>query len=93
MSLNKTESPQTSRHNPGMTTCSFDQIESPGVYVEHRTGTLLRIPGDALAPGRSPVIEAVAKEPWIVTKISEDPYLSLTKARMIAADLDIYVNF
>jgi hypothetical protein len=29
----------------------------------------------------------------MVTRISDDPYVSLTKARMIAADLDLPVNF
>jgi len=28
-----------------------------------------------------------------VTRISDDPYLPMTKARMIAADLDLPVNF
>ncbi len=74
-------------------TCTFDQIESAGTYVECRTGTLLRIPEDALAPGRSPRIEIVADEKWIVTRLADDPYLPLTKARMVAADLDIPVNF
>jgi hypothetical protein len=74
-------------------TCNFDQIETPGTYVECRTGTLLRVPEDALAPGRSPRIEIVAHEPWTVTRLAEDPYVPLTKARMIAADLDLPVNF
>ena len=77
----------------GLTTCRFSEIESPGTYVEHRLGTLLRVPPDGVAPGRSPVIEVISTEPWIVTKISDDPYVSLTKARMIAADHDLSVNF
>ena len=74
-------------------TCNFDQIETPGTYVECRTGTLLRVPDDALAPGRSPRIEIMSHEPWNVTRLSDDPYMPLTKARMIAADLDLPVNF
>jgi hypothetical protein len=74
-------------------TCNFDQIETPGTYVECRTGTLLRVPEDGLAPGRSPRIEIVAQETWTVARISDDPYVPLTKARMIAADLDLPVNF
>jgi hypothetical protein len=74
-------------------TCNFDQIETPGTYVECRTGTLLRIPDDALAPGRSPRMEIVAHEVWTVTRLADDPYLPLTKARMLAADLDLPVNF
>ncbi|HET6373250.1 MAG TPA: hypothetical protein VFG76_08080 [Candidatus Polarisedimenticolia bacterium] len=94
MSVTKrAEFTEGTRQNPGIFTCPFEQINSPGLYLEHRTGALLRVPGDAVVPGRSPVIEAVTNEPWIVTKIAEDPFLSLTKARMIAADLDLYVNF
>jgi hypothetical protein len=74
-------------------TCNFDQIESPGTYVECRTGTLIRLPEDALAQGRNPRVEIVTHEPWTVTRLSDDPYLPLTKARMIAADLDLPVNF
>jgi hypothetical protein len=74
-------------------TCNFDQIETPGTYIENRSGTLLRIPEDALAPGRSPRIQVVANEPWTVTRLTDDPYVPLTKARMLAADLDLPVNF
>ena len=74
-------------------TCNFDQIENPGTYVQCRSGTLLRVPEDALAPGRSPRIEILTTEPWMVTRLSDDPYVPLTKARMIAADLDLPVNF
>ena len=74
-------------------TCEFDQVDSPGTYIENRRGILLRIPTDSLIPGRSPAIEVISDEPWLVTKISEDPFLPLTKARMIAADLDLQVHF
>ena len=29
----------------------------------------------------------------IVSKLSDDPFVPVTKARMIAADLDLFVNF
>ena len=74
-------------------TCFFDQVNTPGCYVGNQTGVLFRIPPDGLAPGMSPAIEAVSNEHWQVTKISGDPYLTTTKARMIAADFDLEVNF
>jgi hypothetical protein len=93
MNANKRiEGPEVNRHK-GILTCEFDQINAPGSYVEQRTGTLLRVPEDALVPGRSPVLEVVTNEPWVVSRISDDPFLPLTKARMLAADLDLYVNF
>jgi hypothetical protein len=71
----------------------FEQISTPGCYILKQTGTLLRVPPDALIPGRSPAIDVVSRDPWFVAKISNDPYIVLSKARAIAADLDLPVNF
>ena len=73
--------------------CEFGQIEEQGCYVTHDAGRLLRVPADALSPGRSPIIDTVGRNPWLVTKISDDPYAPLSKARMAAADLDLSINF
>ncbi len=81
------------RHHRGTITCEFEQINSPGLYIENRTGVLYRIPDDAVIPGRSPAIQIVSAEPCVVTKISDDPYLPITKARMTAADLDLQIAF
>ena len=72
---------------------TFDQIDNPGCYVSIETGRLLRIPPDALAFGRSPLIEIVGEKPWVVMKISNDPFMPLSRARMSAADFDLPVNF
>ena len=72
---------------------SFANIEDPGCYIVHQTGSLMRIPEDALSPGRSPTMEIVGNDPLTVTKISDNPYLQLGKARLVAADLDLQVNF
>ena len=71
----------------------FEQISTPGCYILKQTGTLLRVPPDALEDGRSPAINVVSKDRWLVTKISSDPYLALSKARAVAADFDLPVNF
>ena len=57
------------------------------------SGHLIRLPEDAVMPGRSPVLEIRAREPLYVTKISDDPFVPLTKARMVASDLDRLVDF
>ena len=93
MALPKRETAETHHRRGGFITCEFEDVNSPGVYVERQTGNLLRIPEDALAPGRSPALEVLSNEPWIVTKISNDPYLPVTKARMVAADFDLTINF
>ena len=93
VSTKRFESGEASHPEAVPLTCGFQQIESPGLYLERRSGALLRVPEDAVVPGRSPVIDVVATEPWIVTKIADDPYLPLTKARMIASNLDLQVGF
>lgn len=74
-------------------TLTFDQINTPGCYVFIDNGLLFRIPPEAIAQGMSPILEVVSKEPWFFFKISDDPYVPLSKARMLAADFDLTVNF
>jgi hypothetical protein len=71
----------------------FETLNEPGTYISNWTGHLLRIPEEALKPGHSPIFEIKGKEQMFVTKLSDDPYLSISKARMIAANLDIAINF
>ena len=85
--------PVATSHPEEGVTGPFESISHPGCFVVNRTGELLRIPDDALAPGRSPTIDIVSKDPWKVTRISNDPYLPLNKARALAADMDLPVNF
>ncbi len=74
-------------------TFAYDQIDNPGTYVCNWSGHLLRVPEDGTKAGRSPVLEIRGKEQLHVTKLSSDPFVALTKARMIASDLDLPVNF
>jgi hypothetical protein len=71
----------------------FESINSPGCYICNWSGHLLRVPDDAVKPGRSPLLGITAIEPLFVTKISDNPFIPVTKARMIACNLDINVNF
>lgn len=71
----------------------FEAIQEPGCYVCNWSGHLLRVPEDGVAPGRSPLISIVGGEPLFVTKLSDNPFLTLTKAKMIASNLDCAVNF
>ncbi len=71
----------------------WDHIDGPGTYFSNWSGHLIRIPEIGLKTGFSPVIQILGREPMVVTKLSDDPYLPLSKARMIAADLDLEVNF
>ncbi len=75
------------------TTFPYDQINSPGAYVCQWSGHLLRVPEDGVAAGRSPMVNIVGSEPLFVTKISDNPWITLTKARLVAANFDLNVNF
>ena len=88
-------SPIETRANPGTPciTMEFGSISEPGTYICNWSGHLLRIPEDGVAPGRSPLIDLVSNESLFVTKISDDPYIARTKARILAANSDVHVNF
>jgi hypothetical protein len=79
--------------NAGCLTVPFDQINEPGAYVCNWSGHLLRVPEDGVTPGRSPLMSIVGPQALFVTKISEDPYISITKARLLASNCDVNVNF
>jgi hypothetical protein len=92
-----TETSQTYKENYGTshagTTWPFEAINEPGAYVCNWSGHLLRVPQDAVSPGRSPKIDMVGPEPLYVTKINDNPYITLTKAKLLASNFDINVNF
>ena len=71
----------------------FDAIHEPGCYVCNWSGHLLRVPEDGVAAGRSPLINIIGNDPLFVTKLSDNPFITITKAKMIASNLDCSVNF
>lgn len=71
----------------------YDNINEPGTYICNWSGHMLRVPEDAIKPGRSPLMNICGNEPLFVTKISDDPYVAISKARMLAANCDLMVNF
>lgn len=71
----------------------FESINVPGAYVCNWSGHLLRVPEDGVKTGRSPLLNIVGNEPLFVTTISSDPYIGITKAKLVAANLDVSVNF
>ena len=91
------DTPQTYKENYATphcgTTWRFDAINEPGTYVCNWSGHLLRVPEDGVSPGRSPLINIVGTEPLMVTKISDNPYITITKAKLLASNFDLNVNF
>lgn len=80
-------------HNLQTVRVPFGDIREPGCYVSNTDGSLFRIPSEALAQGRSPLIEIVSKEGAMTTKVSDDPWVPISKCRQLAADADLFVNF
>jgi len=71
----------------------FTEINEAGAYISNSTGNLFRIPEDALVVGRSPLVEIVSNGGTMMTKVSDDPWLPISKARQLAADADLSINF
>jgi len=74
-------------------TVPFNDISDPGAYYFHPTGALFRIPPDGVAPGHSPVMNICWAEECYCTKICDDPWVPLNKARELCANWDFSVNF
>ena len=85
--------PEIAHTTKGNQSLPFQEVNIPGCYVANETGDLFRIPQDALVAGRSPTMEIVCRTPKMVTKISNDPWEPISKARQLAADDDLYVGF
>ena len=74
-------------------TIPFDEINQPGAYICNWSGHLLRVPDDGVTAGRNAMVNIVGPQPLFVTRISSDPFVSITKARLLASNGDVNVNF
>lgn len=92
-STNKAGTQDTSTGTSVFTQVPFDAINEPGCYVCNWSGHLLRVPDDGVAAGRSPVINIVATQRLYVTKLSDNPYIPVTKAKMLASNADLNICF
>ena len=70
----------------------LDQLHEAGAYVCSWNGHLIRIPWESLANGTLN-FSIVGSEPLFVTKISNDPFVTLSQARVLACNYDVNVNF
>ena len=74
-------------------TCCFEEIETPGAYLEVQTGRLYRLTSDSILPGHSPIFSMVSKEPTTFVLLCDDPSIPISKARLIASNNDYWPNF
>lgn len=92
--FSQTQNAATSQFTSHAGTCiAFDSIQEPGAYVCNWSGHLVRVPQDGVTPGRSPMINICGVEPLYVTKICDNPFVTSTKARLLASNFDLPVNF
>ena len=73
-------------------TIEFDEIREPGVYLTQR-GEMFRVPAEFLARSEFPLVDWESTESRLVTRISDDPYLPISRCRELAAGLDLTVRF
>jgi hypothetical protein len=71
----------------------FDVISDPGAYICNWSGHLLRVRSSALRGARDGALNLVGSEPLLVTKISDNPQIAVGRARAIANQLSLAVNF
>jgi len=71
----------------------LEEVRETGAYVGKGTGDLVRVPGSGPAGEESELVRQYQDEPLYVTRISADPFIPISQARMLAANLDIEINF
>jgi hypothetical protein len=79
------------RHS--LSECNWESINDPGTYVERGSGDLYRFPKESLIPGASPSIVKESRGASVLVKISDDPFVTTFKARLLAAQHNIEPNF
>jgi hypothetical protein len=76
-----------------LTEVTWEAINEPGTYVERNTGDLYRFPKEALIPGASPSIVKESQGTSVLLKLSDDPFITTFKARLICAQHNVEPNF
>ncbi|MBN2448498.1 MAG: hypothetical protein JXO22_17355 [Phycisphaerae bacterium] len=74
-------------------TIPFDAIDDAGAYICNWTGHLLRVPEDGITRGHAPLINIIGTEPLTVTKISDNPFITISKAKAAATSYHLTPNF
>jgi hypothetical protein len=91
--MERSSAPVTEVRSRMGATVPFDTIDSPGAYVCNWSGHLMRIPEHTLDPGDTLRLNIVGCEPLTVTKISDDPGVTLSKARTLAMAMGLRTGF
>ena len=80
-------------HSTGPRVLLRDILE-PGAYVCHWNGDLLRVLENELPLDELPNVPETTEDQVLeTTKVSDDPFIPISQARMVASNFDIDVNF
>ncbi len=72
---------------------TWDNINEPGAYVEKGSGDLYRFPKESLLPGASPAVVKESRGASLLLKLSDDPFVTTFKARLLCARHNVEANF
>ncbi len=72
---------------------ALEEIAEPGAYVCHCCGDLIRVVDALTLPGDEAFIQEHGGQAVRVSRLSDDPFVPITWARMEAANLDLRVSF
>lgn len=68
-------------------------MDQPGAYIERGSGDLYRFPKESLISGASPAIVKESRGASVLVKLSDDPFITTFKARLLAAQHNVEPNF
>ena len=71
----------------------WGRINEPGAYVEIATGTLYRVPEEALLKGTAPSIRKHGAAGSRFLKVSNNPFIFSLAARTVCVEHNIRPNF
>ena len=80
-------------HLTPLTQINWENVDSPGAYVELGTGDLYRIPKEALISGASPMVVKESFGASRLARISKNPFVTTLEARLTCAQHNIEANF
>ena len=89
---NMTQSAQATRRQV-LSEVTWEAINDPGAYVERGSGDLYRFPKESLIPGASPSIVKESRGASVLVKLSDDPFITTFKARLLCAQHNVEPNF
>jgi hypothetical protein len=79
-------------HVPTLPTMDINHIDSPGAYILHCDGLLMRIPPEAIKEDGAGW-SITAKKPVQVSRISDNPWIAIGTARELAGKNHLPANF